>query len=131
MSASVTVIITLSLSGLSLLLNIFGICCLRNRRNSNVNQQLLLQNLAAIEITKIIYDIISLAAYHFHTIWYEHNYKVSVFLSLTGVCPGAGIFSISILLENHTSYITCQVHFNKTINLKYEYRKYERQRQAK
>ena len=43
----------LSLSFISIMLNIIGVYCLHHRKRGNKNQQLLLQNLAVVEILKV------------------------------------------------------------------------------
>ena len=43
----------LSLSFISIMLNIIGVYCLHHRKRGNKNQQLLLQNLAIVEILKV------------------------------------------------------------------------------
>ena len=69
-----TVAIQFSLTVLSLLFNALGIHCLRKRQGGNKNQHLLLRNLAAVEITKTLYDYVPLTLYHFCHQWYRNHH---------------------------------------------------------
>lgn len=82
------------LMGLSVLLNAFGIYCLRKQSGGNTNQRLLLQNLSIIEITKILYDFISLGLFHTCKSCYK---KYSVFLDIVEINFMTVLF-VSVLL---------------------------------
>ena len=65
-----------TIHGLSVLLNSFGIYCLRKQRirKRSEGYSLLMQNLAYVEILKMAYDIIPLSTYHYYPNWYYHNH---------------------------------------------------------
>ena len=54
-------------------LNGFSIHCLKQQKAGNTHSWLLLQNLAAVEIVKAVYDFIALSAYNKHNAWYRHH----------------------------------------------------------
>lgn len=56
---------------LSITMNSFGIYCLKKQRKGNRKQRLLLQNLSVIEITKMLFDYVSISMFHFRSDWFE------------------------------------------------------------
>lgn len=67
------VVFVFVLNFFSLLLNVFGIYCLHMQRGGNANQRILLQNLSAIEIVKIINDYVSMSLYYVNNGLYLRN----------------------------------------------------------
>ena len=65
----------------SALLNSFGVYCLRRRkrRRGNINQVLLQQNLAIVEIIKMIVDLVPLTLYYF---FYDIYEKSSIYFAI-------------------------------------------------
>ena len=55
---------------LSIIFNGFGLFTFRGRKKGNKNQHMLLQNLAAVEIVKIVYDFIPTTLYYFAPVQY-------------------------------------------------------------
>ena len=68
-----TIVVVFVFNFFSLAINTFGIYCLQVQRGGNINQRLLLQNLSAIEIIKIINDYVSFTSYFLYSEWYEVN----------------------------------------------------------
>ena len=56
---------------LSILFNGFGFFTFYRRKKGNKNQHMLLQNLASVEIVKIVYDFISITLYYLVPIQYD------------------------------------------------------------
>ena len=67
--------VQLTILVISLIFNGFGIFTIQQRQEGNKNHQLLLQNLAAVEIVKRLYEFVPLLLYSFFIIcdisWYN------------------------------------------------------------
>ena len=65
----------LTIMVISLICNGLGIFAIQNRKQGNKNHHMLLQNLAAVEIVKTLYDFVPLLLYYFYIIcgvsWYK------------------------------------------------------------
>lgn len=81
---------------LSLLLNGFGIHCLRKQRGGNKKQRTLLVNLSIIEFTKISYDFVPLTLYHFNRPFYDY---INTYLDIIEINLMSILFSSIILIS--------------------------------
>ena len=67
------IIFAFVINAVSLCANALGIYCLHIEKGGNVNQRLLLQNLSAIEILKILNDYLSMTTFYCYSDWYQRN----------------------------------------------------------
>ena len=91
--------VQLTIMVISLIFNGFGFYTFQKRLQGNKNQHMLLQNLAAVEIVKTLYDFIPLLLYYFYVIcgidWYksaihylvvmEVNVMTTIYMSFVAV----------------------------------------------
>lgn len=82
------------LLAVGIILNAFGIYCLRQQRGGNANQRRFLQNLSLIEIIKMVWDYVPLCTYNYSSGLYEKCY---IYLDIIEVNIMTILFS-SILL---------------------------------
>ena len=79
-SSAVALVAQFVIHFLSVVTNIFGVYCLRKQRRKQKTSHrveghsLLMQNLAAIEIVKMSYEIFPLATFHYYAHWYYYFY---------------------------------------------------------
>lgn len=99
---TVSVAIIFCLNVISLILNGFGIYCLRLQKGGNENQRLLLQNLSFIEMVKIMNDYVSMGSYFTNRVWYD---KYRVYLDILEVNILTVFFCSIVLLA--VERLTC------------------------
>ena len=68
-----SIIVAFILNFICIILNGFGIYCLHAQKGGNHNQRILLQNLSAIEMLKILNDYVSFTSYYIYQEWYKTN----------------------------------------------------------
>ena len=102
-----------SLMFISIILNVFGIYCLRKQKGGNVNQRMLLQNLSFIEITKMTYDYIPMTLYHFHNDWYKSHFA---YLDIIEINLTTILFSSVLLISmDRFACVLLRVRYNHYI----------------
>ena len=91
--------VQLAVMVISLIFNGIGIFTIQNREEGDINHHMLLQNLAAVEIVKTLYDFVPLLLYYFYVIcgitWYksgihyfvvmEVNVMTTIYVSVVAV----------------------------------------------
>ena len=110
--------VQLTIMVVSLLFNGFGIFTIQQRQEGNRNHHMLLQNLAAVEIVKTLYDFVPLLLYYFYIIcdvsWYntaihyfvvmEVNVMTTIYVSFVAVTLDRLL--CVVLGMKYSSYVT-------------------------
>ena len=103
--------INIILMTFGLILNLFGIYCLRKQKK----RQLLLQNLSVVNVAKVVYDVTSISLYHYQTTWYQ---KCHYIFDIVEVNILTVLFSSVILISiDRLACVLLGVHYKRFIKL--------------
>ena len=82
MAANFVLSVQITIMILSIIFNGFGIFTFRRRTKGNKIQHLLLQNLAAVEISKTVSDFVPLLLYYLRTDWYNASMELLMVIEM-------------------------------------------------